>query len=294
MIGIHPPIHEPPERVARTCPLGIRFLDMGTNSLVDSDVRVGSLERDSWGLHALAFPLGAPQRKTIGVGTPSGIIAFHGLPGLREFENSPADDPWALAPPQREFQIEVADAQGRFLPCRFVVRAPEPGLVDFGENDSPPWIETGAVPLFSAPGRTPPPNVATVRAELHELASDGPAAWAMFEASYSSAGIRRTARGLADNAGRVLLTFPYPEGQRSGSNQSPPAGARGFAEQEWPIDFAVYYGPAPERETADYGRCLSQPSAVAWRGFSPITALGEETLRFGRELDLGRIDVAPA
>lgn len=292
MIGLHPPIHEPPERVSSTCPLGIRFFDVARNAFVEGDVAVEPLRRDSWGLSAVAYPPNAPQRKTAGVVTPSGIIAFHGLPGLREFENSAAEDPWAAAPPPREFQVEVADQQSRFLPCTFVVSAPERGVALFAANGSPPWIEAGAVPLFSAPGRLVPANLAVVRAEVHELTTDGPAEWAMLEASYWSGGVRRTARGLADKRGRVLLMFAFPEGQRSGFNHSPPATARGLAEQEWPIDFRIYYEPASGENAADYARRLSQPEVPAWRGFSPITPLSEENLRFGRELDLGRIDVA--
>lgn len=295
MIGFHPPIHEPPERVSLTCPLGLRFLDVARNAFVTADGAGAPLRRESLGLRAEAWPVKAPRQKITGTVTPSGVLAFHGLPGLREFENSGLDDPWSSPPPARDFQIEVSDTLGRFLPCTFVISAPQEGLALFAEHGSPPWIEAGAVPLFSAASRTLPGGLAVVRAELHELATGKPAAWALMEASYFSAGSWHTARGLADKEGRVLLMFAYPEGQRRAFGASPPGSARGLSHQEWTLKFAVFYEPVdrPE-ETADYRRRLAQPLAQAWRGLSPITALEYETLCFGRECDLGVLQLVPA
>jgi hypothetical protein len=282
----HPPIHEPPERVSLTCPLGLRFLDVTSDAFVAADAAE---------LRVVASPLDAPLRETIGVVTPRGVFAFHGLPGFRKFENSQANDRWESAPPRRDFQIEVHDGLGRFLPCTFTVSAPERGLALLADAGSPSWIEADAVPLFSAPSRTPPPGLAVVRAELRELASGLPAAWALMEASYSSAGAIRTARGLADDQGRVLLMFPYPEGQRRAFALSPPAGSRGLSQQEWIIDFTVFHEPVEDPEkAAEYGRRLSQPAVLAWGGSSPLAPLGQESLRFGRELELGIIDLVPA
>ena len=295
MIGSHPPIHEPAERVSVTCPLGLRFFDVATGVFVSADVAIGRCSRESLGLHVVAWPVGAPKQKTVGVVTPSGIVAFHGLPGLRKFENSAANDPWEVPHRARDFQIEVYDRLGRFLPCTFRVSAPEKGLALFAEDGSPPWVEAGAVPLFSAPSRPVPSGRAVVRAELREFATGREAAWAFIEASYSSAGSRRTARGLADEKGRVLLVFAYPEGQRRAFNVSPPGGSGGLSEQEWTLDFTVSHEPVPDAEkAADYGRRLTQPPALAGRGGSPAQLLSEETLRFGQELNLGIIDLVPA
>ncbi|HEX3599614.1 MAG TPA: hypothetical protein VHU84_05690, partial [Lacipirellulaceae bacterium] len=199
MIGFHPPIHEPPERVSLTCPLGLRFLDVATGTFVPAD-----------GLQSRAWPVGAEWQAIDGVVTPSGIIAFHGLPGLRAFERSDAENPWDPLPKTRLFQVEVTDSAGRYLPCTFVVQAPAEGLVNFDNNASPPCTAAGAVPLFSAPSRAVPSGLAVVRAELHELGSGESAAWALVEAQYSSAGSTRTACGLTDDQGRVVLMFPYP------------------------------------------------------------------------------------
>jgi hypothetical protein len=295
MIGAHPPINEPPERVSLTCPLGLRFFDIAAGGFVGADVSIEPLKRGSLGLEAEAWPVAAPRQKTRGVVTSSGIMAFHGLPGLREFENSEANDPWEAPHPTRDFQIEVIDKLGRFLPCTFTVSAPAKGLAVFAEDGSPPWIEEGAVPLFSAPGRAAPGGLAIVRMELRELATERAAAWALVEAAYFSAGSRRTVRGMADRQGRVLLIFPYPEGQRRPFNHSPPGSSRGLSQQEWTLAFTVFYEASDQpEEAADYGRRLAQPAVPAWGGPSPIMPLTDESLRFGRELDLGIIDLVAA
>jgi hypothetical protein len=284
-----------PDRVSLTYPLGLRFLDVATKAFVPADMAIEPLRRESLGLQAEAWPLGAPRQKRTGIVTPSGAVAFHGLAGLRDFERSEEDDIWNSQPPARDFQVEVRDKMGRFLPCTFVVSAPQRGFALFSEDGSPPWIEAGAVPLFSAASRSLPTGLAVVRAELHDNATGDPAAWALMEASYFSAGSRHTARGLADEKGRVLLMFFYPEGQRRAFNSSPPGGARGLSQQEWTLDFDFYYEPAePPEKAADYGRRFAQPPATAWCGSSPVTLLQDETVRFGQELDLGIVDLVSA
>ena len=263
MIGFHPAI-QIPERVSLTCALGLRFLDVATSAFVTAD------------LIARAWPVGDPWQTIDGLTTPSGIIAFHGLPGLRGFENSQAEDPWGPEPATRTYQVEVTDTLGRYLPCRFVVHAPTKGLALFAETGSPPWIGSGAVPLFSAPARPVPGALAVVRAELRDLAGRA-AAWAFVEATYSSGGLPRIAHGLADDEGRVVLMFPYPEGQRRALGGSPPAsGLNGLTQQSWNLDLLFFYAAAsgseaspptcsePE-EAADYALRLAQPQVFASR-----------------------------
>jgi len=286
MNAFHPPIHEPPERVSIICPLGLQFLDVATGALGPRD------------LQATARPAGAPPMKnwplTTPVATPSGVLAFHGLPGLREFENSDTGGEWKEPPSTRKFQIELADPFGRFLPCTFVVTAPTHRLTFFADDNSPPWSETGAVPLFSAPPRPVPGGLAVVRAELRELGTGKPAAWAVMEANYFSGGAPRVARGMADDKGRIVLLFAYPEGQRRAFNGSP-RGNGGIWEQQWTLDLSFHYQFAPDpEERADYSVRLAQPSALAWRGDSPLTLLSEKTLSFGRELNLETLYLAPA
>jgi hypothetical protein len=247
--------------------------------------------------------VGAEWQAIDGVVTPSGIIAFHGLPGLRAFERSDAENPWDPLPKTRLFQVEVTDSAGRYLPCTFVVQAPAEGLVNFDNNASPPCTAAGAVPLFSAPSRAVPSGLAVVRAELHELGSGESAAWALVEAQYSSAGSTRTACGLTDDQGRVVLMFPYPEGQRRALGGSPPNnGVNGLTQQSWSVDLMFFYQsasnlegsppstPEPE-EAADYAFRLVQPQVSASREGSPLMPLEEATLYFGQELNLGNVDL---
>jgi hypothetical protein len=280
------PIHEPPERISRTCALGLRFLDEATGRPVSGD---------SFDLEAEAWPLGASNRKTTGILTPSGIMAFHGLSGLREFENSDANDPFESAP-QHVFQVAVRDRAGQLLPCTFVVSAPKRGVAAFAGDGSPPWIAEGAVPLFSAPSRPAPAGLGVIRAELHYHASGQPAAWAFVEASYSSGGTRRTARGLADRQGRVIVMFAYPEGRRRAFNSSPPGDSRGISQQEWTVDLTIFHDRSvPAEAAADYDVRWVQPATSAMKGgASPPRSVGPQTLQFGRELDLGIVELEPA
>jgi hypothetical protein len=114
------------------------------------------------------------------------------------------------------------------------------------------------------------------------------------EANYFSGGAPRVARGMADDKGRIVLLFAYPEGQRRAFNGSP-RGNGGISELQWTLDLSFHYQFAPDpEERADYAVRLAQPSALAWRGGSPLTLLNEETLSFGRELDLETLHLAPA
>jgi hypothetical protein len=294
MIGFHPDI-DTPERLSLTCALGLQFFDIATGAFVTAD-----------GLRASAWPVGVPWQEVEGVVTPSGIIAFHGLRGLRAFERSDAENPWDPEPATRLFQVDVSDSLGRYLPCMFVVQAPTEGLAVFAGNGSPPWMEGGAVPLFSAPSRAVPPSLAVVRAELHELVSGRPAAWAFVEGGYSSGGLLRTAYGLADDQGRVVLMFPYPEGWRRPLGGSPPTnGVNGFTQQYWLLDLTFFYQPpsafeesppssSEREEAADYSFRLAQPQVSASREGSPLRPISQETLYFGQELNLGIVDLVRA
>ncbi len=289
MKGFHPPVHEPPERVSLTCPLGLRFVDAATKSFVSD------------GLEVAALPAGAPARQAsvTPVLTAGGVFAFHGLPGLRAFENSEAEEPWSAALPSREFRIQVTDPSGRFLPCAFSVTAP----AKFSHNSSSPPLDTGAIPLFSSPARHAPPGLAAVRAQLRSLETGSPAALAMVEAEYSTGGELRTARGLADGRGGVVLFFPWPEGQRAVFNSSPHSSAPGPSRQEWTLRLLFFHAPsstaaesppgAPKTAPhfVDYASHLHQPAARAWRSDSPVAPVEEATLQSGRELNLGTLDL---
>jgi hypothetical protein len=286
MISFHPPIHAP-ERVTRTCALGLRFLDVATGAVVANGLRASA-----WPIPSLASGSDVRQGAREATLSPSGVLAFHALPGLRDFENSDAADPWQTSYRRRDFQVEVTDRCGRFLPCTFPITAPIEGLAVFQSDDSPPSTEAGAAPLFSAASRIPPAGLAVVRGELRLIVSGRPAAWTLVEARYVSAGMTRTARGLADENGHLLLLFPYPEGQRRAFNGSPPGATGGLSEQQWSLDLSFCHHPTSVAERmADYSTRLTQPPVQAWRGASALTTVGRETLQFGRELELGVVEL---
>lgn len=289
MIGLPFPIH-PPGRAARTCPLGLRFVDAATGATVVE------------GLRAMTWAGSAGNRKAdtrliAAVTNRGGIQVFHGLPGLQVFEHSADDDRWqTLAPASyRDFPIEVTDFQRRYLPATFVVSAPSEGLVSLTGGGSPTWVGAGLIPLFSSVSRPAPPGVAVVSAELHQAATGDVAAWALAEISFEHQGDIRIVRGLADDEGRLVVMFAYPEGPRRSAGGSPPANTRGLARQEWAITVRFFHDPsAPVGEFADYARCLSQPAALAHRPGSPLQPVGPEPLHFGAELNLGRLELIPA
>lgn len=278
------PPHRKLERLSLTCPLGLRFADAGTHAPV--------LE----GLRAQAWAGEFADRKIDAVRTPGGILAFHGLPGLRSLENSSAQDPWNPLPETRKFRLEVTDELARFLPCRFDVEAPARGLAHFAGAGSPPWSEDGAVPLFSVPSRRAP-SLAVVRAELLELASGNPAAWAFVEAVYQSGGVQHIVRGLSDERGCLALMFPFPEGQARGFGGSSPPSGPALPPQQWTLSLHFFHrfpsANEPIPKTADFSQHLHQPPAEATLMASPITPLTSATLIVGRELNLGLLALAP-
>ncbi len=92
-----------------------------------------------------------------------------------------------------------------------------------------------------------------------------------------------------------MLFFPYPEGQRRGFGGSPPFGARSISQQEWTLRMSFFHeAVADPEEAADYAFRLTQPRVNAWRGVSPLVPVSEETLTFGRELDLDFVDLGSA
>ena len=102
------------ERVAISCPLGMRFVDEATNTVVSDDLLIE------------AYPPQNSSRRVPAVANRSGIWAFHGLPGLRRFEYGSDDERrWTPEPPKRPFVVEITDAQRRFLSCRIFVDAPK-------------------------------------------------------------------------------------------------------------------------------------------------------------------------
>jgi hypothetical protein len=238
------------ERTTSVAPFGVRFWDVVTGRTVSDGLTLVNVET---GRSAL------PNR--------SGVFVAWNIAGAAERGAGDAGY-WASPPGQRSLTFELGDAQERFHTMRFDASAPSRGV--FGEDcGSPP---AGTVPLFSLPSRPYPPGTAAVRAELIDAITGGPAAHAVLEVSAD--GIA-TARGIADERGRVLVLLPYPEPPWHGP--SPPAGSRPLSAQTWRVELAVRYSPLSPPEPPDLCAVLAQPHA------GPVV---DAELAFGRELVL--------
>ena len=159
----------------------------------------------------------------------AGAFCLPGVAGLHdvEYPGRRHRGPGSL-PAARRFQIDVADAQARFLPVSFLVDAPfkrhfpdRPGPVP---GSAPPGFY-----LFSAPTRAGTRFVAVVRAQLNERldAVGRPAAYAVSSSTRPAA----TPRRLADARGVAALLFPYPAlpAQPLGVTAGKPAAGDGLA-----------------------------------------------------------------
>jgi hypothetical protein len=140
------PSHVKLERQVLTCPLGVRFWDTAT-------------QRTIGGLQVEAYPPNHPEKRITAVPTRSDVYGFHGLPGLRDFENRVDDDTrWLLESPlsPRPFVVEVNDPEERFLPARFVAEAPA-RVETLRDSTSPPGFTTlRTETLYSRPSRLVP------------------------------------------------------------------------------------------------------------------------------------------
>lgn len=264
---------EPPvvlDRLTLVTPLAIRFWDDVTLSPIADRLSVR------------AYPPGRPERAMQSVLNHSGIHVFYGLPGLRSVENGSGDGAfWSAQVVQKQFVLEVADTAGRYLPMSFTADAPTRNLFSL-PCLSPPMSSPG-VPLFSGPGRSVPPGMAIIRAELRNALTGLPAAWARVEAQHSP--LSPPARGMSDALGRVTLLFPYPEpaGNPAGS---PPPGAVSVAlpQQEWPVDMRAWYsGAMRATELPDWCTFFAQGRSVLWSDSALTHAFTRTTIRYGRE-----------
>jgi len=266
-----------PERVAITCPLGVRFLDSATNAIVGDDLLIE------------AYPAANQERRVAAVPNRSGVWAFHGLPGLREFEYGKNDDKrWIPEPPKRPFVIEITDAQSRFLPSQFALEAPARVLSAGDEFTSPLSLSLRTVKLFSSPARPVPGGLAVVRAQIFEDGSDTPAAWALVELSASVLNRTVTAQGIADSKGRLALIFPYPEPPNVGPGSPIGSGPQLLSRQSWTLTFRAWHTFDPESGGfVDLDRVLGQIGRAPdnlWDDDSPLIPFTGADLFFGREL----------
>jgi hypothetical protein len=222
--------------------------------------------------------------------TPSGVHAFHRLPGIPAVDPADQEDPWDPPPEIREFRIQVLDASERFLPCTFLVDAPFHGLNFPIIPGSPPTFDLTGVPLFSAPSRSAPPGLVVVRTSLREYGRSAPAAWAMLEISYLSGGKNVVARGMADRHGELIALFAMPEGARRGFSASPPVPNRQI---QYPATLRFFYEPlSPPEGIADYTHRLAQPVVDAFTEGSPQILRTDAVLSLGTENTLPALELA--
>jgi len=275
------------ERLSRVAPLGVRFLDEATGSLIGD------------GLQVSAFPEGLPAARKPAIVNRSGVHVLMDLPGLRDLEYADGDAGddawWAALPTRRPYTVEVHDTLGRFLPCAFRAELPHRGLFvpDCVSSPLSPFsplspADGPAVPLFSAPARQAAVPLAVLRAELWDIDEGIPAAWTLVEVTPPGGG---TARGMTDEQGRLALFFQYPEPEdfmpgSSADASSFPAGPP-LLEQTWMLQVRFHYvRRTPVPELPDVCITLSQPLAGVWKDASSPLELLEPTLRYGQELVL--------
>jgi hypothetical protein len=282
-------------------PLGIRFWDQVAGLLVAD------------GLHAEAWPEDAPSRRVGAIRTPSGILAFRNLSGLRyhEWPDTPGG---AGSPAQsRAFVVEVRDARGRYVTTAHRIELPleETALYPAEPASLADDVATG-VPMFPSAGRAPLPGVFSMRAELFDVSSEAPAAHAVVVATPVEQGSNPSEPfyGVADGEGRVVVMGAYPpvEVDLTGS---PPAGAAALHDQTWAFSVSVRYAPtqAPVLAgavTPDQRDIFQQSDATIFTSWPDSPPAGVEaidaTVRFGEELVLrsvtethkGKLLVQPA
>jgi hypothetical protein len=290
------------ERLTRVAPLGLRFWDPVTSTVIGS------------GLIVSAYLPSQPDQRFQADANRSGVYVFHHLPLLQEIENGSGDvDYWANLPHPLAFRIEVSDPGGRFLPLSFSVNLPHHGLYApdckailslLLPNPYQDAAQSNLIPLFSAPTRIVPAGMAVVRSELHLFGSNQPVAWALIEVTPPG---RAPVLGVSNNKGQVAVLFPYPEPQQIGTGSppgpgSPPSGRRSLTDQFWQVKVQVFAEPggpvtspvqSPVSGTADLSdlpdlcqvlKQLESPPAQAWAALSPLIPLGDQTLEYGKEL----------
>jgi hypothetical protein len=263
------------ERVARVAPLGVRFWDELARTVIGD------------GLIVTAYRPGNPDRRFALVLNRANTYVLQNVPGLRELEFG-AGDPayWDALPAAQEFVIEVMDAEGRFIPFSLRADAPQRDRLEW-LCGSPPQ-RSGAVPLISSPTRRLPGGYGVIRAELRDQArfdarakKYAPAAWAMLEAWYDG---QRIGRGIADEQGRLVLAFPYPE-PINPPLTSPPSGPRKrLTSQQWPIELRAFYSPLSlVLKIPDLCAALTQTPAQLHGNLSPPAVLAQVDVAYGVE-----------
>jgi hypothetical protein len=275
------------ERVTRSAPLGMRFVDEVTGRDVADSLVVE------------VYHASSPESRVAANANRSGAFYVSRLPGSRseiEFAERAANV-WSVS--QRTYVIEVRDRRRQFQPFTVEQTLPAKGYAFPAclPIESPP---SDRVPLFSTPIRTVPTGMAVIRTELRGriTMADGsvviaPASWAVLDASIAG---QPAVRGMADREGRVMIVAPYPEPISVGVRPSSPpfTSGAGLWNEEWPVRLTAFYAPqAPVPGIPDLCRTLAQPPIGLWTDANLTRPVSDASLSFGRELIIPALVVGP-
>jgi hypothetical protein len=271
------------ERLSKVAPLGVRFWDEVSHKSIGD------------GLIVNAYRATQPDRRFALTINRANVFVLQSVPGLRDVEFGAGDQAyWDDLPSPQNFVIDVRDTAGRYLPFTFTADVPTRDLFAW-ICGSPP--EQSGVPLFSTPTQSVPGGYGVIRAELRdesqfdtrtqEYAS---ASWAMLEAWYDG---QRVGRGLADQQGRIVVLFSYPE-PINPPISSPPTPRTALTSQVWPIELRVFYSSLSASQAPDLCAALSQSPATLLSALSPPTPLTSVNVAYGADAivkTVGRSDL---
>jgi len=258
------------ERLSKVAPLGVRFWDAITHKSIGD------------GLLVTAYRPLQPDRRSALTLNRANVFVLQNIPGLRDVEFGAGDQAyWDDLPTPQNFVIDVFDTTNRFQPFTFTSGVPTRDLFEL-ICGSPP--EQAGVPLFSAPTRSVPGGYGVIRAELRDESQFdsrtqeyAPASWAMLEAWYDG---QRVGRGLADQQGRIVVFFSYPE-PINPPISSPPTPRTALTAQQWPIELRVFYAALPAAQSPDLCAALTQSPATLLSALSPPTPLTIVNVAYG-------------
>jgi hypothetical protein len=249
------------ETTAYRAPLGLLCTDSVSGAAVAD------------GLVVTAWPAGNPEAARTPVPSPvSAVLVFGRLPGLTStvLANDPHSPQWPAA--SLAFEVRVTDPLGRYLPELMLVTVTGGTLA--------------SARLYSAPARPAPAGFAVVSGEVWSTVTSRPAPWAVVKIK-SGTDFYLT---LADQLGRYVAYFPYPEALPPLTG-SPPTAAAGRL--SWPLSVLVQYQPSKQHQLADAGPAdPPELSSLLNQGAAKISAGGgtqddlAATLTFGSPLPL--------
>jgi len=243
--------------------LGFRFWDPVRNAQVSDGLEVTARTVNPYSRISQAFQ------------TPSGIYAFHGLPGFHDLEY-PSND---LSKPGNQKRtkliIEVTDLQHRFLPFSFLWDEEIPSIYTSWQfvDEYPACPPEPALPvlyLYSAQTRPLMPGMAAVRCSLKEYPGKKSAAHAFIEIDIKG----KKWLGMADEDGNAAVFFPYPAVDNVFYGTSPPLPvSQPFNCQKWQVAVGISYSPATFTPLPEAGRSESSPLGVGNKGLPEFRSI---------------------